>query len=253
MTSDYEQLRTENAKMALELGRDLDTILAMQAVIEKLRSVVEIQYGAYITPSKLIDKVSEMFNGTVSALKILEDPFNFLLGLSKRDSLLEESFKDSDSDIIDFIVLPLYSARTGQVEEFSGLNQWNASGRKRDVDEVYIPIPAWIHRKKSGFFTYNTDDHKTEPFEVRLPSGDILSMRVAQQGGKGLMSDPNKALGNWLLRDVLNLKVGTVVTKEMLDIIGIDSVQLSKRKDGSYSLDFLKSGSFDSFKEQFDD
>lgn len=73
MTSDYEQLRTENAKMALELGRDLDTILAMQAVIEKLRSVVEIQYGAYITPSKLIDKVSEMFNGTVSALKILED------------------------------------------------------------------------------------------------------------------------------------------------------------------------------------
>jgi len=28
----------------------------------------------------------------------------------------------------------------------SGLNQWNARGRDRNPNEVYIPIPAEIHK-----------------------------------------------------------------------------------------------------------
>lgn len=62
----------------------------------------------------------------------------------------------------------------------------------------------------------------------------------------------NQNLGKWILRDILNLKKGTLATKEMLDIIGIDSVKLSKHSDGIYDLDFLKSGSFDSFKNIYE-
>lgn len=180
---------------------------------------------------------------------ILEDPFDFLLSLDGEKDKIE--LTENNKEIIDSIILPLYSTRDGLVPKKSGLNQWNARGRKRDPDEVYIPIPSWIHKSKPNFFIYNTKDFKTDPFNVSLPNGEILSMRVAQQGGKALMSDPNKALGKWILRDILDLKEGTLVTKAMLDIIGIDSIMLSKHIDSTYSLDFLKSGSYDLFEENY--
>ena len=185
-------------------------------------------------------------------VEILENPYDFLLNMKLRESKVD--IKDISfpyTEVIDYIVLPLYSTKTNKVEERSGLNQWNANGRIRNEDEVYISIPKWIHRDKQGFFIYNTEDNKTAPFDVKLPNGKILSMKVAQQGGKALMSNPNAELGHWILRDILELKQGILVTKEQLDIIGIDSVKLSKLKDGTYSLDFLKSGSYEEFEEEY--
>lgn len=193
------------------------------------------------TDKKLIEKFE---------VKILEDPFEFLLNLDLTEK--EKSSLEMKNDVADFIILPLYSPRIEQVPTKSGLNQWNASGRLRDPNEVYIPIPAWIHRLKPNFFEYNTDDYKTGPFDVKLPSGEILNMKVAQQGGKALMSNPNRALGKWILRDILSLKDGTLVTKSMLDTLGIDSIMLSKHTDGSYSLDFLKSGSYEDFENKYE-
>ena len=74
-------------------------------------------------------------------------------------------------------------------------------------------------------------------------------MKVAQQGGKALMSNPNSALGEWILRDILQLKEAELLTKEKLDTIGIDSVKLSKLKNGNYYLDFIKTGSYEEFEE----
>lgn len=183
-------------------------------------------------------------------VKILKDPFSFLLS-AKYNDIKSDIDNVSSISVEDYIVLPLYSTRTNRVEERSGLNQWNANGRLRNENEVYVSIPSWIHRYKEGFFTYNTEDHKTAPFDVKLPNGKILSMKVAQQGGKALMSNPNSALGKWILRDILELKKGELVTKEQLDIIGIDSIKLSKLADGTYSLDFSESGSFEKFKNEY--
>lgn len=157
------------------------------------------------------------------------------------------------NEVVDYIVLPLYSPRSGLVQEKSGLNQWNASGRKRNPDEVYISVPSWIHKDKPDFFKdlYNTTDYKTENFSVKLPNRKILDMKIAQDGGKALMSNPNKALGFWILREVLNLPYGKIVTKQMLDFIGVDSVKLSKLKNGDFALDFLKSGSYEIFEENY--
>lgn len=185
-------------------------------------------------------------------VEVLADPYDFLLNIKNgkiSKTELNATLNDSD-DFIDYIVLPLYSPRTKQVEEKSGLNQWNAVGRPRSENEVYISIPSWIHQKKKDFFTYNSDENKTNPFDVKLPNGKIISMRVAQQKGKALMSNPNSALGEWILRDILELKPKVLVTKEILDMIGIDSVKLSKTGDGRYYLDFLKSGSYEEFEEE---
>lgn len=179
-------------------------------------------------------------------VEILQDPFEFLL--KHKHDLITKSEFDPHMRIEDYIVLPLYSYKSGVVEEKSGLNMWNAGGRKRDENEVYIPIPSFIHKKNPGFFKYKDGESRnTDSFKVILPNKRELSMKVTQGGGKALQLDPNKELGKWILRDVLQIPVKQLATKEMLDEIGIDSVQLSKVKDSLYYLDFLKTGSFEEY------
>lgn len=42
-------------------------------------------------------------------------------------------------------------------------------------------------------------------FQVVLPSGKIMKFKVAKAGGKELMTDANKDLGEWILCDVLDI------------------------------------------------
>ncbi len=182
-------------------------------------------------------------------VNILEKPFNILINFYKNNPVFLPKTKQLKPK--DYIVLPLYNPRNREVEKKSALNHWNANGRKRNENEVYIPIPSWIHKVKVNFFDYNTDDYKTEPFTVLLPNGEKLSMRVCQSGGKALMSNPNNLLGRWILRDVLNIPVGKLVTRELLDIIGIDSIKLTKIETGFYEMTFLKTGSFELFENTY--
>ena len=123
---------------------------------------------------------------------------------------------------VDYVILPLYSKRgTPHIPERSGLNQWNARGRARDVNEVYIPIPKAIYKLYPDFFP-----DRNSPFELVLPDGKSLSAKVCQDGGKALMSNPNAALGEWILRKVLRKPIGKVVTIDDLNTYGIDSVKI---------------------------
>ena len=78
-------------------------------------------------------------------VKILEDPFEVLE--EKFLKVKDVYYKKTISKKL-FVILPLYSItkEDKKVHEKSGLNQWNAEGRKRDLNEIYIPIPAWIHK-----------------------------------------------------------------------------------------------------------
>ena len=62
------------------------------------------------------------------------------------------------------------------------------------------------------------------------------------------MSNPNSALGEWLLRKVLSLKEGELLTYKKLEDLGIDTVEIIK-SNNSYSIDFRPIGSFDNFVE----
>lgn len=134
----------------------------------------------------------------------------------------------------EILTLPLYSYSHGKkiVPEKSGLNQWNAGGRKRNLNEIYIPFPASIRKEHLDFFP-----PRDQCFDVRLPSGKILSMKVCQDNDKAIMSNPNKSLGEWILREVLHLEELELLTYNKLLELGIDSVIFEKHGD-YYSLDF---------------
>lgn len=185
------------------------------------------------------------------------------------------------------LCLPLYSRRGRNREKFvgekSGLNQWNGvrtSNRKkkdgtivhietpRDPNEFYIPYLAEDRVRCDDFFP-----PRDTSFDLHLPDGKIISAKVCQEAfkkmseeqyqllseeeraledqrratGKSIMSNPNKILGKWLLRDVFELPEGTVVTYEMLEKFGVDSVIFTKNAELDYSIDFAEIGTYERF------
>lgn len=176
-------------------------------------------------------------------VNILENPLEDLNRLFESGGLIFEEKARTKGTVF----LPLYSTREGSVPEKSGLNQWNAAGRERDASEVYIPVPAEIHRNFPDFFP-----GRYTPFTLRLPNGKEMKSKICQDGGKALMSYSNKELGQWILREVLNLKEGELFTNEKMQLIGIDSVRIDKISDTEFEMNFSGLGSYEKFKESFD-
>ncbi|SCY25692.1 hypothetical protein SAMN02910292_01224 [Lachnospiraceae bacterium XBB2008] len=172
------------------------------------------------------------------------------------------------------ICLRLYSVSKDGVKfvgEKSGLNQWNADGRSRDENEIYIPYLTKDRNRDKSFFP-----PRDTPFDLYLPDGTKLSAKVCQAAyakmpdeeyeklsddekrvedqrrseGKAIMSNPNKELGKWLLRKVFELAPGTVVTYEMLEKFGVDSVIFTKISNSEYSIDFSEIGTYEEFYEE---
>jgi hypothetical protein len=170
---------------------------------------------------------------------ILKDPLLELNKLFQQNNLLLESEKR----IRQTIFLPLYG-RDKKVFEKSGLNQWNARGRARHPDEVYIPIPSKIHKDFPDFFP----DRSTS-FYLKLPNGVKMQSKVCQDNSKALMSYSNKELGKWILRDVLNLNEEELLTYKKLEIIGIDSIRIDKINNSEFEINFSKIGSYEKFKK----
>lgn len=175
-------------------------------------------------------------------VEILEDPYMMLSRLLTYSAEANASISDNYQSV----VLPLFSDRGGRnIPKRSGLNQWNASGRQRDNNEIYIPIPAWIHTSFPKFFP-----GRDESFILKLPNGNELSAKICQDGGKALMSNPNLELGKWMLREVMNLKEKELLTYDKLQIIGIDSVEVYRISHNVYKIDFRSMGFYDEFVEQ---
>ena len=143
------------------------------------------------------------------------------------------------------LCLKLYSYNSKKgcfVPQKSGLNQWNASGRKRNPNEVYIPFPKKdrIRKENINFFP-----SRNEYFKLILPNNKEITAKVCQDDGKAIMSNPNKALGKWLLRDVLELKEQELIDYETLVKKGFDAVIFEKIDDKVYRIDFTDSSVYD--------
>jgi hypothetical protein len=96
------------------------------------------------------------------------------------------------------------------------------------VKYIYI-YPAWIHTQFKNFFP-----ERDEAFTLELPNMNTLQAKICQDGNKALMSNPNKDLGQWLLRDVLKLAEGELLTYKKLEDIGLDSVVIYKSSHDQY-------------------
>ena len=211
-------------------------------------------------------------------IKIIEDPFSFLLDTYTN---VLDKFQDLEEDIIE-IYLPLYSYKTKEIPEKSGLNAWNASPKNkgshtpRPLNEIYIPIPREVHKKHPDFFVEDifafeqernifVGDKKDKPevrFYLQLPNGNKIPSLVTQDNMKGLQSGSHtecdesgkkygqSTLGQWLLIDVLGLKERKLVTREWLQRRGTDCVRLWRKKNDYHSvihIDFAPIGAFESF------
>lgn len=156
-----------------------------------------------------------------------------------------------------YIILPLYSFSSSKgkfVPEKSSLNIWNAAGRTRDPNEAYIAISKKIHNYIDRVYT--DEDLKffpsrDTPFKLILPNGDSLNAKICQDNSKALMTNPNKDLGKWILRKVLKLAEGEVLTYSRLQELGIDSVKITQvdvsGEELVYSIDFCPIGTYDEF------
>lgn len=176
-------------------------------------------------------------------IEIINDPYKLLLEFFEEIKEISTA-KDLLIKGENYVILPLYGIKEKKkfVFEKSGLNQWNASGRKRDFGEVYIPIPIIIHQLYPNFFP----SRDTE-FNLKVPTGEILKAKVCQDNSKALMSNPNKALSDWLLRKVLDLKEGELATIEKMEELGFDSVIIQKDEHGNFKIDKASADSFEEF------
>jgi len=172
---------------------------------------------------------------------IIKNPLLELNKLFNKNGLLF----GTEKKIKETIYLPLFGGGN-KVFEKSGLNLWNASQkeRKRHPNEVYIPIPGEINKNFPKFFP-----GRETAFSLILPNGKNMKSKVCQDNEKALMSYSNKELGKWILRDVLNLKEGELLTYERLQILGIDSVRIDKIDNKIFEINFSKIGSYDDFKQ----
>lgn len=204
------------------------------------------EYSFNITKSTLYRRFITENVSLQVPVRIIDDPFAAIekMFLELAPALNFASLREQPH-----IFLPLYSSRGGnkKVPEKSGLNQWNASGRSRNPNEVYIPIPIWIHRKFPGFFP-----PQDISFNLLIPNKKQLSAKVCQENGKALMTNPNSALGEWLLRDVMNLKEGELLNYESLEKMGLDSVVIYKIDNQHYDIDFTRIGSYEAFATEND-
>lgn len=189
---------------------------------------------------------------------IIEEPINVLLellnlkldSLNKLDKGIDNQLLNNEELIPgeDYVILPLYSPNAKKKNEEpivplkSQLNQWNAGGRKRDAGEVYISIPKIIHGLAPRFFP-----NRDVAFNLKVPTGEILNAKVCQAGSKALMTNPNNAMADWILRKILKLEEYELLEYNHLKKVGYDCVKITKSSDDEYLIDFSNLDEYENF------
>ncbi|MCT4139368.1 restriction endonuclease [Elizabethkingia anophelis] len=237
-------------------------IISNTAVTLKFKDTFN-EYTFNHSKSVLMKRFIVPYECQIVKVEILNNPITILREAIANPRVQNESINTSVEPINqitqneltpgeDYIILPLYSAKrkaSGHshiVPEKSQLNQWNAGGRVRDYGEVYIPIPSDIKDIATDFLP-----PKDVPFILVIPNGEELSAKVCQDNGKALMTNPNNALSDWMLRDILNLEEGELLTYDKLIEIGYDCVKITKVSNDKFYIDFAKLGEYESFIEVF--
>ncbi len=194
-------------------------------------------------------------------IDIIEDPYTLLLELFEET----KNVKSAKNKLVkgeNYVILPLYGIKNKEkfVFERSGLNQWNGKPRptqeRRGFGEFYIQVPSVIHNKYPNFFPEIKS--QKEYFNIQIPTGEIFKASMCQtykteinneivNKGKGLMTNPNSALSDWLLRKVLNLKEGELATIEKLEKLGFDSVIILKDDEKNFKIDIMKTDTYSEF------
>lgn len=230
-------------------------------------SQIWMRFGEEEPDTYLLDKIN---------IDILEDPFAFLKNAFKDYKENNGMFVPSHVIQRDYLYLPLYSYKTKEVAESSGLNAWNGKPKTkggttvRPEGEAYIPIPKVLWKKHPHWVDPNVDMSKYNEYKqktgqssykinLHMPDGQVFEALFAQSDFKGLQTDPQSILGKWILnvlgiihpvRERYDKPAEHIVTMKLLQQIGYDSVKLWHEDPNNLRevwIDFAEYGSFERF------
>lgn len=214
------------------------------------------EYSFSVSKSTLYKRFDDLTLLQSIPVTIIDDPYAFLadrMGYAAAVQQPAPAVRTGET-LMASAVLPLYSengAKGKYVPPKNNLNMRFAGGRARNEYEIGIPIPAEFRHRFPGFFP-----GRDIPFRLALPDGAELTAKQCQADGKALMSNPNSALGEWLIDKVLQIPPSVPITYEMLVKYGIDSVELQKIRvedtgEIYYKIDFALTDSYEKFKEEW--
>lgn len=183
----------------------------------------------------------------------LNDPFELLEKLSIDKITIDNSVMK------EVIYLPLYQDKKDGmiVTPSSGVNirhgkpKVKGSNSLRPEYEIEVRISTWIHRIFPNFFginAFNKDQVASSNFNLILPDGRVLAGRIKQDNGKSLQTNPQGALGKWILKDVLSLPNRELVTMKLLEELGIDSLKITKVDDFNFKITVAETFAYEKFK-----
>lgn len=123
------------------------------------------------------------------------------------------------------LILPMYSFKNKEkiIYKKSGLNIWNAGGRKRDLYEAYIPLNGKVREKAKSFFG-------SSKFTLVTDNGIEMTASLCQQNSKALMTNPNKDITDWICQ-IINLNSFEVPEDEIHDYANNEDYKLIKNKN----------------------
>jgi HKD family nuclease len=119
--------------------------------------------------------------------------------------------------------------RAGHVPSRSGLNWWNGRGRPRHEDEAYVHLPAEVVRSGAAALVFGDDapgtlftgvTHTGHQLDMMLqgsqpvgPGGRVAAKQITSAGD-------THSFGTWILRTVLGVPTGSLVTDSHLHSYG---------------------------------
>ncbi len=144
---------------------------------------------------------------------------------------------------------PFINYRVAENIFCKSFNATNLSRSDTAFDANYNSIGVGL---KTFIVNSTTSSEKVAEFnslsrELSKYKGKELATKVCQENRKALMTNPNTALSNWLLGNILQLEEGELATMEKLDNLGFDSVMVIKDSEGNYSIDIMKTDSYAAF------
>ncbi|MCL2182816.1 MAG: NgoFVII family restriction endonuclease [Chitinispirillia bacterium] len=140
--------------------------------------------------------------------------------------------RDAGNVAVEHVSVPLYSLKTGEVQNHAGLNWGHRENYKRDLNQAYIQLPPDVYNSdffppSPQWFNVVTDDNKSFLCRRAEKSKDGQTIHTPQN---------NSYLGEYF-RNRLGLENGAVVRREHLKRYGREDVIFYKIGD-EYYMDF---------------
>lgn len=223
-------------------------------------------YKFYTSKSVLLEEFDASAGQIIEQIPIeqFDDPFELIkmINLSSENYKIASEEEGQYESINEEIILPLYQDKKEGplVSPCSGVNirhskpKNKGSNTPRPKYEIEVRVSVWIHHIFPKFFGVNAlnedeiKDKELNDFDLILPDGRVLRGRIKQDSGKSLQTNPQGALGEWILKDVLGLENREVVTMDYLNELGIDSLKIIKLDDKHFKITVAETGAYERFK-----